>query len=116
MQRNWHPLEYAHVFLWLVKDMCWAMHWTAFGTFMALPTVVAALVITWIQRRHRTTLVHNLAISLWISANSLWMIAEFFEKEAWLKPWSVVGFAAGLGLLAGYYLWMLVKRRFLPTV
>lgn len=101
--RDWHPLEYAHVLLWLLKDTCWAMHWTTFGSIMVVPTVLAAYVITWIQRKRAVVLVHNLAISFWISANSLWMLAEFYEMEPQLKPWAVVGFGLGLAILLGWY-------------
>jgi len=109
--RKWHPLEYAHVFLWLIKDMCWAMQWKVMGSIMVIPTVLAAFYITWIQKRQTVTLVHNLAISIWITANSNWMLAEFFGKDETLKPWSMVGFAAGLGLLLCYYGYMLAKKR-----
>lgn len=102
--RNWHPLEYTHVLLWLVKDMCWAMHWTLFGSIMVVPTVLAAYIITWLQRKRAVVLVHNLAISFWITANSLWMQAEFYEKEDVLKPWAVVGFGIGLAILVGWYI------------
>jgi hypothetical protein len=108
--RNWHPLEYAHVFLWLVKDMCWALHWTTFGCIMVIPTVLTAYVITWIQRKQAVVLIHNLAISFWISANSLWMLAEFYELESVLKPFAVVGFGSGLAILIGWYASQIVKK------
>lgn len=107
--RDWHPLEYAHVFLWLIKDMCWAMDWVFVGCLMVFPTILAAFVITWIQRHQTSTLVHNLAISIWISANSCWMIAEFFGLEKLLKPGLLLGFGSGLTLLVAYYFWLLLK-------
>ncbi|HRH33544.1 MAG TPA: hypothetical protein PKY12_00725 [Catalimonadaceae bacterium] len=109
--REWHPLEYAHVFLWLIKDMCWAMDWVTFGCMMVVPTVLSAFIITWIQRRQTAVLIHNLAISLWISANSCWMIAEMFDLEDLLKPISVLGFSVGIFLLAGFYTSRLFKPR-----
>ena len=106
--RQWHPLEYAHVFLWLVKDLCWAQGWKAAGSFMVIPTILVAMLITWHQRQERFTFIHNLAITVWISSNSLWMLAEFYEMESSLKPVSTVGFAAGLLiLLSAYFIdWM----------
>ena len=101
--RQWHPLEYAHVFLWLVKDLCWAQDWKLAGSLMVPPTILVAFVITWIQRHQRLTLIHNLAISIWISSNSLWMLAEFFEMEHSLKPVSTVGFVLGLLILLSAY-------------
>jgi hypothetical protein len=103
-ERDWHPLEYAHVFLWLVKDMCWAQGWVKLGSAMVVPTILVAYIITWLQRSKTTNLVHNLAISVWITSNSLWMLAEFFHQEELLKPWASVGFGIGLCLLAGFYL------------
>jgi len=108
--QNWHPLEYAHVYLWLIKDMCWAQGWVKVGTAMVIPTVLFAYIITWIQREKIKCLVHNVAISLWITANSLWMLAEFYHLENELKPLSSIGFAVGLLVLGIYYLTMLVKR------
>jgi hypothetical protein len=101
--REWHPLEYAHVFLWLIKDMCWAQGWISLGTFMVIPTILVAYIITCYQRKHLSNFIHNLAISLWISSNSLWMLAEFFKMESLLKPWASVGFGLGLALLLGFY-------------
>ena len=102
--RQWHPLEYAHVFLWLIKDLCWAQHWQTAGSLMVLPTILVAFWITWLQRHQRFTLVHNLAISVWISSNSLWMLAEFFDMESSLKPISTAGFVLGLMILVAAYL------------
>jgi hypothetical protein len=110
-ERDWHPLEYAHVFLWLVKDMCWVQDWTILGSAMVVPTVSVAYIITWHQRHKTSNLVHNLAISLWITSNSLWMLAEFFGLEELLKPWASVGFGLGLSLLAGFYTSRFIRRR-----
>ena len=101
--RDWHPLEYAHVFLWLVKDLCWAQGWKLAGTIMVPPAITVAVIITWLQRKRALTLVHNIAISIWISSNSLWMLAEFYQKESWMKPVSSVGFILGLLILAIQY-------------
>ena len=109
--RNWHFLEYAHVYLWLVKDMCWALHWKTTGTVMVIPTVAVAWWITSLQRKNQVTLVHNLAISVWISSNSLWMIAEFFSQEATLKPIAIGGFILGLVGLTAYYTLRLLQKK-----
>lgn len=101
--RDWHVLEYAHVYLWLVKDMCWALHWKTLGSLMVVPTVLVAWWITVLQRKNTVTLAHNLAISVWISSNSLWMLAEFFNREDSLKPVAIGGFVLGLLGLSGFY-------------
>lgn len=109
--RDWHPLEYLHVFLWLIKDLCWAMHWVILGCIMVVPTVLSALIITIIQRKRGPVFIHNLSICFWISANSCWMVAEFFDWEEKLKPWSLVGFISGLAILVGFYGWLWVKKK-----
>jgi hypothetical protein len=108
-QRDWHPLEYAHVFLWLIKDMCWAQGWKVAGVAMIVPTVLVAYVITWKMRSKTTNLIHNIAVSIWISANSLWMFAEFYGLEHVLKPWASVGFGAGLLILVAFYIHTIVQ-------
>jgi hypothetical protein len=76
--------------------------------YMVIPTILVAMLITWHQRQERFTFIHNLAITVWISSNSLWMLAEFYEMESSLKPVSTVGFAAGLLILLSAYFfgWM----------
>ena len=71
---------------------------------MVIPTILVAMLITWLQRKERFTLIHNLAITIWISSNSLWMLAEFYEMESSLKPVSTVGFGTGLLILLSAYL------------
>ena len=109
--RAWHPMEYAHVFLWLVKDMCWAQGWKLAGTIMVIPTIVVAIILTWLQRFQSVTLAHNVAITLWITSNSLWMLAEFYKQEEILKPVSTAGFALGLLVLGIQYLKLLTGNK-----
>jgi len=109
--RAWHPMEYAHVFLWLVKDMCWAQGWKLAGTIMVVPTIIVAFIITWLQRHQPITRGHNVAITLWITSNSLWMLAEFYKQEEILKPVSTAGFALGILVLAVQYVKLLTVRK-----
>jgi hypothetical protein len=109
--RAWHPMEYAHVFLWLVKDMCWAQGWKLAGTIMVIPTIAVAIIITWLQRHQPVTLAHNVAITIWISSNSLWMLAEFYKLEATLKPVSTAGFVLGLLVLGIQYMKLLMGSK-----
>lgn len=104
-------MEYAHVFLWLVKDMCWAQGWKMAGTIMVIPTITVAFIITWLQRNQPVTLSHNVAITLWITSNSLWMLAEFYKMEELLKPVSTVGFALGLLVLGIQYVKLIMVRK-----
>lgn len=69
--------ENFHIVLWLLKDTCWVMDFKVPGLIMILPTISVALHITWLHRKSMAELLHNLAVVLWISANSVWMIGEF---------------------------------------
>jgi hypothetical protein len=94
-------LENAHILLWLVKDTCWAMEWRTGGIIMIFPTLLTAIYILWKSRKIRAELFHNIAVCLWISANSLWMIGEFTEHE--YRPYAATLFFIGLSTLAVYY-------------
>ncbi len=72
------------------------------GIAMVGPTIGIACYMLWKSRRQRTELFHNIAVCLWIAANSLWMIGEFFNME--LRQYAVILFAIGLAVLAVYYL------------
>lgn len=78
---RFRQLENLHILFWLIKDLCWCLLFKPLGIFMILPTISVALFITWRNRRIFSELMHNLAISLWIVANSIWMIAEFYEVD-----------------------------------
>ena len=73
--------ENLHIVFWLMKDISWCLMWRVLGLVMIVPTLGAALFITWRSRRQRTDFAHNLAVVFWISANAWWMIAEFFEFD-----------------------------------
>jgi hypothetical protein len=57
-------------------------------------------------------LCHNLAIVLWISANSYWMISEFLHFDTIIisgaityKHIAIIPFVLGILILAWFYLW-----------
>ncbi|MBN9484223.1 MAG: hypothetical protein BGO70_12050 [Bacteroidetes bacterium 43-93] len=102
-------IENGHIFLWLIKDTCWAMVWRPGGIFMILPTLSVAFYILWKTRHVRAELFHNLAVCLWIMANSVWMVGEFFNIEA--RPYAVGIFCIGLLILLSYYLLFFRKDR-----
>ncbi len=95
-------VENLHIVLWLIKDTCWALVWRPGGLFMIFPTVSVALYLTWKSRRNRSELFHNLAVCMWILANSVWMTGEFINRE--FRGVAVGFFVTGLLLLAFYYL------------
>lgn len=100
-------VENGHIFLWLMKDTCWAMEFRPGGIFMIFPTLSVAFYILWKSRQIRSELFHNIAVCLWIIANSVWMIGEFFQYET--RPYAAGIFIAGLLLLLTYYLFYFRK-------
>jgi hypothetical protein len=102
--------ENVHIVLWLLKDSCWAMDWRAAGMVMVVPTIAMAIYISWLSRSALKELIHNLAVCSWILANSIWMIGEFFFDDN-TRPFSLVFFILGLGLIAAYHLRTWFVRR-----
>jgi hypothetical protein len=98
-----------HILFWLIKDMSWCLMSKTVGTLMILPTVLIALIILWRSRDHITSFVHNLAVLFWISANSLWMVGEMYCNDC-TKPYAIWVFAAGMGVLAVYYAFLLLRK------
>ena len=104
-------IENGHIVLWLIKDTCWAMVWRPGGIFMIFPTLSVALYIMWKSRHVRPELFHNLAVCLWITANSVWMVSEFLNVDKIYKPYAVVIFIIGILLLLVYYIFFFKKDR-----
>jgi hypothetical protein len=112
---RFRKMENMHIVFWLVKDISWCMIWKVLGVAMILPTLSIAIAIAWRTRKIKSELAHNLAVAFWISANSLWMIAEFFHfdtmiiwKEFTGKHLALIPFIAGILILLYYYA---VQRR-----
>ncbi len=108
---KYRQMENLHILFWLIKDISWCMVWKALGIAMIFPTLGIALVITWRTRALQSELAHNLAIVFWISANSYWMMSEFFGFDTVRigtitdgKHLAIVPFSIGLFILAYYYL------------
>lgn len=109
---SYRKMENLHIVFWLLKDISWCMIWKPLGVAMIFPTLIISLVIAWRTRQFMSELCHNVAISLWISANSYWMISEFFHFDAQVvwgeityKHVALVPFISGLLILAYYYIW-----------
>ena len=106
--------ENLHIVFWLIKDLCWVMLWRPLGLVMIVPTIGAALLITWQTRHIKSELLHNLAVVFWIFANAYWMITEFFSDDDSLRYYAVIPFCLGIIVIAYYYLglfWSLRKPR-----
>jgi hypothetical protein len=94
--------ENFHIVLWLVKDLCWCMLSETVGIIMIFPTVALAIYITWLHRNSKVELFHNTAVVLWLFANSVWMIGEFYFDDG-LRNIALVFFIAGLATASYYY-------------
>lgn len=108
-------MENMHIVFWLVKDISWCMIWKVLGMAMVVPTLSIAIVIAWRTRHIKAELAHNLAVAFWISANSYWMISEFFGFDTMViwgsytgKHLALLPFVAGCMILLYYYV---VQRR-----
>jgi hypothetical protein len=108
---EYRKMENMHILFWLVKDISWCMDWKTLGILMIIPTLGIALVIAWRTRSLKSELAHNLAIIFWISANSYWMLSEFFGFDTARigtitdgKHLAIIPFGIGLAILAYYYL------------
>jgi hypothetical protein len=71
---------------------------------MIIPTLSVAVYIAWRSRHIVAEVTHNIAITLWIAANSMWMISEFFKVDEKVKPYCIIPFSLGLLILFYYYL------------
>lgn len=108
---KFRKMENMHIVFWLMKDISWCMIWKWMGIAMIIPTLSIAIIIAWRTRHMVAELAHNLAIAFWISANSLWMISEFFGFDENIiggfitgKQLALIPFFSGAAILLYYYL------------
>ena len=105
-------MENLHIVFWLFKDLSWCLIWKPIGLIMIIPTLSISIIIAWRTRNFVSELCHNLAICVWICANSYWMISEFFHFDTNIvagnityKNLAVIPFAIGILILVFYYIW-----------
>lgn len=108
---RYRKMENLHIVFWLFKDISWCMIWRPLGVAMIIPTLLIAIIIAWRTRQYMSELCHNLAIMVWIAANSYWMISEFFHfdtkplfGEYTFKHLAIIPFVLGVLFLAFYYI------------
>jgi hypothetical protein len=108
---RYRKMENLHIVFWLLKDIAWCMIWRPLGIAMIFPTLIISIIIAWRTRQYMSELCHNLAITLWISANSYWMVSEFLHFDSriiWgeisFKHLALFPFISGILLLSFYYL------------
>src|SRR4051812_3833605 len=108
---KYRKTENLHIVFWLLKDLSWAMLWKPLGIFMIIPTMTAALLITYQTRHIKSELLHNLAVDFWIVANGYWMLTEFFSKNDSLRYYTIIPFSIGLIIISYYYLIVKPKEK-----
>ncbi len=121
---RYRKMENLHIVFWLFKDVAWCMGWRPLGIIMIIPTLLISIIIAWRTRQYVSELCHNIAISLWISANSYWMVSEFLHfdthtlfGEYTYKHLALVPFILGLLILGYYYLyWKPTHKHELETM
>lgn len=108
---SYRKMENLHIVFWLLKDISWCMIWKPLGIVMIIPTLLISIIIAWRTRAFMSELCHNLAITVWISANSYWMISEFLKFDTTplfgsftYKHLSIIPFITGIIILAYYYI------------
>ncbi len=107
---KYRKMENLHIVFWLLKDIGWCLIWQPLGIIMIFPTLLISIVIAYRTRGMMSELCHNLAITLWITANSYWMISEFLHFDAHIvfgtvtyKHLALIPFLSGLACLIYYY-------------
>jgi hypothetical protein len=93
--------ENLHVVFWLLKDFAWLSDIKWLGMGMAVPTVLLSVWLTMKSRGNRIDFFHNIAVSFWITGNSMWMAGEFYFNDSirhLVKPLFLIGF-----VFVGYY-------------
>ena len=108
---RFRKMENLHIVFWLFKDIAWCMGWRPLGVIMIIPTIIISIIIAWRTRKIVSELCHNVAITVWISANSFWMCSEFFGIDNHIvlgnitvKQLAMIPFVTGVLILAYYYL------------
>lgn len=87
------------------------MLWKPLGLIMIIPTIGAALLITWQTRAIKSELLHNLAVDFWIIANAYWMLTEFYSKNDSLRFYTIIPFSIGLVIIGYYYIFIKPKEK-----
>ncbi len=108
---RFRKIENIHIVFWLIKDLSWAMLWKPLGLLMIVPTISAALLITWQTRKIKAELFHNLAVDFWICANAYWMIVEFWNYPDHYRKYTAIPFAIGISFIAAYYFLVLPAEK-----
>ncbi|WP_136668445.1 hypothetical protein [Flavobacterium sp. H122] len=118
LNRKLRFTENLHIVFWLLKDLSWCLEFKSLALIMTFPTLAVGIYILIKDKEDISEIYHNLAIILWIIANSWWMCSEFFhfdEKKIFYsltgRELAVIPFGLGIIILAVFYLIIYPKRR-----
>ncbi len=107
---KYRKMENLHIVFWLFKDLSWCIGIKPLGIAMIIPTLIISIIITNRTKDLVSELCHNIAVTLWILANSYWMISEFFSFDSkpllgyTYKHLALLPFSLGIFVLGYYYL------------
>ena len=114
---KYRKMENLHIVFWILKDISWCLFWKPIGIMMIIPTLIISIVIAYRTRKMVSELCHNIAISVWIFANSYWMVSEFLGFDEHIvtgsityKHLAIIPFVIGVISLAYYYLYWSLKN------
>ena len=114
---KYRKMENLHIVFWIFKDISWCLFWKPLGILMIIPTLVISIVILYNTRKMVSELCHNIAITVWIMANSYWMVSEFLGFDEHIvygtiiyKHLALIPFFTGVLALAYYYLYWRFKN------
>ena len=93
--------ESLHILLWLIKDTCWMLELRWLGAIMMVPTLILAFYIIY-KTIGTIEFYINTAVFFWISANSFWMMMEFFNNSVY-KDYAAIPFALGFLFVGVFY-------------
>jgi hypothetical protein len=110
MDKNLRAKENLHVIFWLVKVFAWLLDFKILGISMAFPTIILSCWLTWKMRGNRSELFHNMAITSWICANSIWMFGEFYFEDG-IRHIAFPFFLIGFSIIVWYYIGLLFKPK-----
>lgn len=114
---RYRKMENSHIVFWIFKDISWCMgtefaFFKYLGVAMIIPTLIISIIIMLRTKHIVSEFCHNLAITVWIMANSFWMTSEFFHfdaikvfRDVTYKHLALIPFSIGVLALAYYYLW-----------
>lgn len=94
--------ENLHIVFWLIKDTCWMLELKILGAIMIFPTVALAVYLVIKTFKLREVFI-NMSIFFWISANSFWMVMEFFNNNEY-KFFASIPFGLGFVFVAIFYI------------